>query len=175
VGTVSGVDRPLPPPAPGQGPVLGALTLDATPDPADDGAPLLDAAGKVIGVVVHVPSGGPPGVVALEGRSAAALVASAGGGTHTGPTLGMSSALLDAADAAAVHARPGALVVAVAAGGPAVQAGLQVGDVVTAVDGAQVTADHPLDPVRLGLATGQHVRLTVVRAGQEQSVDLTVA
>ena len=174
VGTVSAVDRPLPAPAPGEDPIVGALTVDAVADPGGDGAPLLDAAGRVIGVVVDVPSGGPPGVVALDGRSAASLVASAGGGTHSGPTLGLSSALLDAADAAAVHARPGALVVAVATGGPAAQAGIRVGDVVTAVAGAPVTADHPLDPVRLGLATGQHVTLTVVRAGQEQSVDLTV-
>jgi S1-C subfamily serine protease len=148
--------------------------VDATADPADDGSPLLDAAGKVIGVVAAVPSGGPPGLVALDGRSAASLVASAGGGAHSGPTLGLSSALLDAADAAAAHARPGALIVDVTAAGPAARAGLRVGDVVTAIDGAQVTADHPLDPVRLGLATGQNVTLTVDRGGQEQSIDLTV-
>lgn len=172
-GTVSAVDRPLPPLAVGEGPIVGGLVVNAIADASFDGSPLLDAAGKVIGVVVDVP-GGPPGIVALDGRSAASLVASAGGGTHTGPTLGLSSALLDAADAAAVHARPGALVVAVTAGGPAAQAGLKVGDVVTAVSGAQVTADHPLDAVRLGFATGQHVSLAVVRAGQELSVDLTV-
>jgi S1-C subfamily serine protease len=174
VGTVSAVGRPLPAPSAGESPVLGALTVDAIADPADDGAPLLDATGKVIGVVVDVAGGGPAGVLALDGRSAASLVASAGGSARTGPTLGLNAAQLDAADAAAVHARPGALVVSVDPGGPAGLAGVRVGDVVTAVNGTAVTADRPLDPVRLGLATGQHVRLTVLRAGQEQDVDLTV-
>jgi S1-C subfamily serine protease len=172
VGTVSAVGRALPPPAVGDPPILGVLTMDAVADPADDGAPVLDATGKVIGVVADV-AGGPPGVLALDGRSASNLV-SAAGGNRTGPTLGLATAILDAADAAAIRARPGALVVAVDATGPAYQSGLRVGDVVTAVNGAQVTPDHPLDPIRLGLATGQHVRLAVLRSGQEQDVDLTV-
>ena len=153
--------------------MVATITVDAIADPADDGAPLIDAAGHVIGVVAAFGAGAPPGVTALDGRSAAALAAG-GAGSHGGPTMGLSAALLGAADAAAVHARAGALVVMVDPGGPADAAGLRPGDVVTAIDGVQVDSGHPLDALRLGLATGQHVRLSVLRAGQTSDIDLTV-
>lgn len=173
-GTVTALQRSLPATVSGEAPVVGALTVDAVSDPADDGSPLLDAAGQVIGVVTVAPPGGPPGVVALDGRAGSDLVAAAGRGSGASPTLGLTYQLLGAADAAAVHASPGALIVAVASGGPADRAGLRAGDVVTAVDGIGVDTDHPLDPVRRGLATGQRVRLSVLRGSQVLEVQAVI-
>ena len=170
VGTISAVGATVTSNTPGGAPVVATLTVDAIADPADDGAPLIDGAGHVIGVVAAFDGSAPAGVTALDGRSAAALAA----GSRGGPTMGLSAALLGAADAAAVHARAGALVVTVDPGGPADAAGLRPGDVVTAIDGVQVDAGHPLDAGRLGLATGQHVRLSVLRGGQPSELDLTV-
>ncbi|HET9050830.1 MAG TPA: S1C family serine protease [Candidatus Dormibacteraeota bacterium] len=173
VGTVSAVGRTVAPASPADSPVIATLTVDATADPEDDGAPLLDSSGHVIGVVASFDSGAPPGVTALDGRSASAL-ASAGVSPGVRPSMGLSAVILDAQDAAAIHGRAGALVVTVDAGGPAGAAGLHPGDIVTSIDGAQVDAGHPPDAVALGLATGQHVRLGVLRGGQAVEVDLTV-
>ena len=177
-GTISSVGRSLGIPGSGQTPteVLDAMTVDATPDPTDDGAPLLDAAGDVVGVVV-VGTGDPalPGLVALSGRDASALVDRLShGGTSVRPTFGVVAVLLDPATAAAAGLPQGALIRSVAPDGPAAAAGLRTGDVVTAVNGVQVDAGHPLDPAALGIDAGQTVSLSVTRAGQQITASITV-
>ncbi|HZB97476.1 MAG TPA: PDZ domain-containing protein, partial [Candidatus Sulfotelmatobacter sp.] len=69
----------------------------------------------------------------------------------------------------------GALIRSVTPGGAAAEAGLGPGDVVTAVDGVAVDADHPFDAVALGLDPGQRVRLTVISRGKARSADIVVA
>ncbi len=152
-----------------------ALTVDATPDPRQDGAPLLNGNGDVIGVVVNAGTAA-PGVVALSLTAAANLVAIAtgsGGGAPV-PTLGVDAEVLDPATAAGAGLPEGALILSVTAGGPAAQAGLLPGDVVTAVGSTALDADHPLDPVVLGLAPEQQVTLTVYRDHATTTLALTV-
>jgi serine protease Do len=177
-GTVSSVGRSLSVRAGGStaaAEVLDALTVDATPNSQDDGGPLLDAAGHVVGVVVNVGGSDLTGVVALSGRDAAALVDRLGhGGSSRRPTFGVTAVLLDPGTAAAVGLPRGALVRSVDPGGPAEKGGLLKGDVVTAVNGVAVDADHPLDPAALGVEAGQTVSLSVTRAGQQLSVSVTV-
>jgi serine protease Do len=156
-------------------PLRDVLTVDATPDPRQDGAPLLDGNGDVIGVVVDAGDAA-PGVVALSMTAAADLVSAATGSSTTTPvpTLGVQSQVLDPATAAAAGLPVGALILSVTAGGPAAVAGLLPGDVVTAVGATAVDADHPLDPTVLGLAPDQQVALTVFRNGASRTVQLTV-
>jgi S1-C subfamily serine protease len=151
------------------------LTVDATPDPLQDGAPLLDGNGNVIGVVVNAGNAA-PGVVALSMTSAASLVVAATGGGPSAavPALGVQSQVIDPATAAAAGAPVGALILSVTAGGPAAAAGLIPGDVVTAVGSTRLDADHSFDPTVLGLAPGQQVTLTVYRNGASRTVQLTV-
>jgi S1-C subfamily serine protease len=150
------------------------VSVDAVPDPAADGAPLLDSSGRVIGVVVASPSTGPPGLLALSGRAASDLVSRLGRGGRRAIDLGIETVILDPASAAAVGTRPGALVRAVTPGGPGESAGLLVGDVITAIGGSPVDADHPLTATAFGLVSGQRVTMTVVRGTDERSVVLTV-
>jgi S1-C subfamily serine protease len=177
-GTVSSVGRSLSIPASGQAAaeVLDAITVNATADPLNDGGPLLDAAGRVVGVVLAVTQDPSlPGMVALSGRDAAALVDRLShGGTSQRPTFGVVAILLDPATAGAAGLPRGALVRTVVPGGPAEKAGLLKGDVITAVNGAQVGPDHPLDPAALGLEAGQTVSLSVTRAGQQQQISVTI-
>ncbi|TMD07495.1 MAG: PDZ domain-containing protein [Chloroflexi bacterium] len=128
-----------------------------------------------MGVVLAGGDGAPPGVLALSGRSAADLVAAIErGGSARRPTLGVDAVVLDPATAVAVGLRSGALVRAVVPGGPSDAAGLVAGDVVTALDGIPLDAQHPLDAVTLNLTEGQRVVLTVVHAGAERSVSVVV-
>jgi len=149
-----------------------ALTVDATANPRADGAPLLNGAGQVIGVVVDA-GGATGGLVGLSGRAASDLVQQAGT-TPSTPTLGLTSVVLEPATAAALGLPAGAWISTVLSGGPAAQAGLMPGDVVTAVDATAVNTDHPLDPIALGLSADQHVTLTLVRSGSTRTVALVV-
>jgi S1-C subfamily serine protease len=62
----------------------------------------------------------------------------------------------------------------VVADSPAEQAGLQVGDRITAVDDQTIDADHALADVIAGYTPGQQVTLTVVRDSETLTVKLTL-
>jgi serine protease Do len=62
----------------------------------------------------------------------------------------------------------------IVAGSPAEQAGLQAGDIITAVDGTSLDATHPLDLVISQFSPGQTVTLDVLRNGQATQVQLTL-
>ncbi len=62
----------------------------------------------------------------------------------------------------------------VVAGGPAAQAGLQAGDIITKVDGTALDATHPLDLVMSQYAPGKTVSLDVLRNGQTSQVSVTL-
>ena len=62
----------------------------------------------------------------------------------------------------------------IVAGGPAQQAGLQAGDIITAVNGTALDATHPLDLVMSQSAPGQTITLDVLRNGQTSQVSVTL-
>jgi len=152
-----------------------ALTVDATPDSRQDGAPLLSGNGDVIGVVVDA-AGAAPGLVALSLSGASDLVAAATGSGGSGPVpnLGADSEVIDPATATAAGLPVGALILSVTPGGPAAQAGLIAGDVVTTVGSTSLDATHPFDPSVLGLAPGQQVPLTIYRNATTRTLELVV-
>lgn len=81
------------------------------------------------------------------------------------PYLGVAYELVTP-DLAAQHdlaVDHGAWVTQVIAGSPAADAGLQVGDVIVAVEGDQVDADHPLADLILQHAPGDQIRLQLNR------------
>ena len=62
----------------------------------------------------------------------------------------------------------------VVAGSPAAQAGLQPGDIITAIDGTTLDGSHQLDQVMSGYGPGQTVSLTVLRDGQTVTISVTL-
>jgi len=63
---------------------------------------------------------------------------------------------------------------AVVADSPAAQAGLQAGDIITAVDGLTVDRSNPLDLQVLRFAPGDQVTLDVLRDGQDLELSATL-
>jgi S1-C subfamily serine protease len=63
---------------------------------------------------------------------------------------------------------------AVVPGSPAEAAGLEADDIITAVNGQALDAQHPLDLVTSQLAPGETVSLTVLRDGQTLTIQLTL-
>jgi len=167
VGTVSAIGQTVTTDSVTGASLTDAITVDATAEPGADGAPVINSGGQLIGVISTVTGAtAPPGITALSLTAARALLAAATGGTP-GPSgsFGAEAIYLDPAHAAAAGLPSGALVEAVVPGGPASQAGLQPGDIVTGVDGVSVDATHPFDPGSLGLSPGESAVLTVVRGG----------
>jgi S1-C subfamily serine protease len=69
----------------------------------------------------------------------------------------------------------GQTVVQVQANSPAAKAGLQVGDVITAVDGQQIDAQHSLvDMLIFDHKPGDKIKLTVDRNGSTQELTVTL-
>jgi 2-alkenal reductase len=93
------------------------------------------------------------------------------------PYLGVSYGMIDA-ELAAENNLPvtnGALVSEVQAGQPAAKAGVQNGDIITAVDGQKLGSDVSLRGVLLQHVPGDSVTLEVLRDGKTLSLDVTLA
>ena len=167
--------------------IRGAIQTDAAINPGNSGGPLLDSAGRLIGVntSIYSPSGASAGIgfaipVDEVNRIVPRLIRD---GRFIRPALGVTSGPEHVAKA--LGAPNGVLLVNVADGSPAAAAGLKpysrdrngrivLGDVITAVDGQAV---KDLDDMLSLLETrqiGEKVTLTVWRAGQTRKVVATL-
>jgi putative serine protease PepD len=163
-GIVSALDRTIQ--APNQFSIQGAIQTDAAINHGNSGGPLLNLAGKVIGVNAQIQSdsGGNDGVgFAIPSntvRSVASQLISTGKVAHA--FLGVS---LQSGSARIAEVR---------AGTPADSAGLQVGDVVTAIDGKKIGSSSALQSAIDSYKPGDQVTLTLTRGGSEKTVKVTL-
>jgi S1-C subfamily serine protease len=68
----------------------------------------------------------------------------------------------------------GIIVTQVVAGSPADGAKIRANDIVTKVNDQAIDAEHPLPSVMVKFRPGDKVKLTFIRDGKEQSVDVTL-
>ena len=182
-GIVSALDRPVSTAGDGEQPVVtNAIQVDAAVNPGNSGGPLFDAEGRVVGINSSIASfAGPSGQAgsiglgfaipsALAERIAAELIED-GAAEHA--FLGVS--LTDGTATADGETRRGAVVQEVSDGSPAGDAGVQVGDVVVAIDGDPVSGAESLTAFVREHAAGDVVTLTVVRDDAAVDVDVTLA
>jgi serine protease Do len=80
----------------------------------------------------------------------------------------------DIADSLGLKKAEGALVAEPQANGPAAKAGIESGDVITAVNGETVKDARELARTIGGLAPGNAVKLNVLHKGQDKVIDLTL-
>jgi len=71
-------------------------------------------------------------------------------------------------------ATAGITIDSVVAGSPAAQAGLRPGDIITKVNDQQIDQQHPLTSIMAKTRTGDRARLTVIRGGQTQVIEVTL-
>lgn len=93
-----------------------------------------------------------------------------------GPVLGVQYHTIDStfAQNAGLSAEAGALVLYVLPESSASDAGLQAGDLITAVDGIALDDERTLDDLIADYEVGDSLTLTVQRAGEEQSLSVTL-
>jgi S1-C subfamily serine protease len=186
-GVVSALDRSLPS---GDGKVVEHLIqTDAAINPGNSGGPLLDSAGRLIGIntAIYSPSGAFAGVgfavpVDTVNRVVPRLIAH---GKYTRPVLGVS---VDE-DFNRVVARQlgikGVVILAVQPGSPAAAAGLRAarptrgggvipGDVIVSIDGKEVDTVSRLLSRLDEFQPGKTITLGILRDGQKVDVKVTL-
>jgi S1-C subfamily serine protease len=152
------------------------LQTDAAINPGNSGGPLADLAGRVIGVNVATSSNGTNVSFAIPSDEAQQVAQDLiNHRTVNHPYLGIGFLTpLDAATSGQSFSGPGVLITQVAPGSPAAQAGLQVNDVITAVDGVTLDASQSVGGVIAKHKVGETVKLTVHRGSQTLTLSATL-
>ena len=173
-GIVSALDRPVTAGGTGETAFINAIQTDAAINPGNSGGPLVDGSGAVIGVNSAIATlggslGGTTGSIGLgfaipidvAARIASEIIAT---GTSTTPIVGVRVDV--------EYPGPGARISEVTPGGPAAEAGLQDGDIVTEVDGRPI-ADSIAFIVAIRSGTpGETTTLTIDRDGQTETIQV---
>ena len=180
-GIVSALDRHLPTTEYRE--LGGAIQTDAAINPGTSGGPLLDSAGRLVGVTTAIrsPSGGSTGVGLaipsdLVNRIVPQLIAS---GRAPQPGIGIVPADPDLVARAGIQ---GVVIARVNRNSPAAQAGLRavdregksLGDVIVAVNGRPVEALPTFAAELDRVGVDNVAELTVIRDGKERRVKVKV-
>src|SRR3984885_2933619 len=158
------------------------IQTDAAINPGNSGGALVDLSGRLIGInsAIYSRSGGSMGIgFAIPANMVKSVIVAArrGGATVQRPWLGanLQNLTKDIADSLGLDRPSGALVVGVAAGSPAAEAGLKRGDVVTAIDGQPVDDAEGVG-FRLGVKPlGGVASLALLRSGSNIVAPLKLA
>jgi putative serine protease PepD len=166
-GIVSALHREMT--APNNFTIPDSIQTDAAINHGNSGGPLLDLTGKVIGVnsQIESDSGGNDGVgFAVPSntvRSIASQLISSGSVRHAYLGVGIATA------------SEGVRLTEVRTGTPAAAAGLQVGDVATAIDGKAVRDAATLGSAIDAKSPGDRVSITFTRNSTTKTVQVTLA
>jgi S1-C subfamily serine protease len=170
--------------------ITGMIQTDASLNPGNSGGPMLNSLGEVVGINTSVevsPITGSIGVgFAVPINTAKDLMAQfVQGETVRRPWVGISGAALspDLAEVLGLEVSKGVYISTVTSGSPAEEAGLVAGgagngeasgDVITAVDGKDVTSVEDIVMHLNSLAPGDSVSLTLLRDGETTQVKVAL-
>jgi S1-C subfamily serine protease len=167
-------------------PIQGVIQTDAAINPGNSGGPLLDSAGRLIGIntAIYSPSGASTGIgfaipVDTVNRVVPELIRY---GKITRPGLGVQVAEDQLAEQLGVN---GVLVVDVAPKSAAAKAGIRptrrdsfgrvrLGDVIVAIDGKKVASVNDLFLTLEEKKVGDVVTVTLLRDGKREPVKVTI-
>lgn len=184
-GIVSALDRQIQ--SVTQRAIRGVIQTDAAINPGNSGGPLLDSAGRLIGVntAIYSPSGASAGIgfaipVDEVNRIVPRLIRD---GRFIRPALGVQAAPQQLSRA--FRLPDGVAVVGVQPGGPAAKAGLRPftrdqsgaineGDVIVGVDGEAIANFDDLLAVLERRQPGETVRLQIVRGGRKSELPVVL-
>ncbi len=166
-GIVSGTNRQI-------DTYAGLIQTDTAINPGNSGGPLVNAQGQVIGLnTLGLASQGDQGLNFAIPINTAKQVAQSVMSKGNGVVVNSRAFLGVSVDA--LSTTKGASVSKVETGTPAEQAGVQAGDVITAVNGTTLNSTTTLGSILSTLKSGDTVTLTVDRNGSTQTLTATLA
>ena len=164
----------------GNGPYDDFIQIDAPVNKGNSGGPAFNTEGEVMGVntAIYSPSGGSVGIAfsipASTVRSVIAQLKDKGSVSRGWIGVQIQPVTPDIADSLGLKKAEGALVAEPQANGPAAKAGIESGDVITAVNGETVKDARELARTIGGLSPGVAVKLNVLHKGQDKVVSLNL-
>ena len=164
----------------GAGPYDDFIQIDAPVNKGNSGGPTFDVDGNVIGVntAIFSPSGGSVGIAfaipAATVKSVVNQLKDKGSVSRGWIGVQLQPVTSELAENLGLKAPTGALVSDPQANGPAAKAGVEAGDIITAVNGTAVKDTKDLAKQIGGMAPGAMVQLTVWRKGEEKRFSLTL-
>ncbi len=164
----------------GSGPYDDFIQIDAPVNKGNSGGPAFNMQGEVVGVntAIYSPSGGSVGIAfsipASTVRSVIAQLKDRGSVSRGWIGVQIQPVTQDIADSMGLKKAEGALVADPQKDGPAAKAGVEAGDVITAVNGQSVKSARELARVIGGIAPGSTAKLDVLHKGRSKVVSLTL-
>jgi serine protease Do len=164
----------------GSGPYDDYIQIDAAVNRGNSGGPAFNLSGEVVGIntAIFSPSGGNVGIAfAIPASTAQEVVDDLiQDGTVERGWLGVQiqPVTQDIADSLGLTGTKGALVSEAQDDGPGKKAGITAGDVITLVDGKEVTSPKELARLIGAMEPGKSVDVTVWRDGKAENIKLTL-
>jgi serine protease Do len=164
----------------GAGPYDDFIQIDAPVNKGNSGGPTFDVDGNVIGVntAIFSPSGGSVGIAfAIPASTVSSVVAQLrdkGSVSRGWIGVQIQPVTSEIAESIGLKKAEGALVSDPQANGPAAKAGIEAGDVITAVNGVVVKDARDLARQIGSIAPSTSVKLTVWHKGEEKTVTLAL-
>lgn len=160
------------------------IQTDTAINNGNSGGPLINSSGQVIGInSAKMSSSVSSSGATIEGIGFAIPMTEAreivddliNHGYVTGrPQLGISCQDVSEAVSQAYNLPIGAYIISITEDGAADEAGLQVGDIITAINDNKIQTTEELNNYKNEFNAGDTVTLTIVRNGQEQKIDLVL-
>ena len=160
------------------------IQTDTAINNGNSGGPLINSSGQIIGInSAKMSSSVSSSGATIEGIGFAIPMTEAreivddliNYGYVTGrPQLGISCQDVSEAVSQAYNLPIGAYIISITEGGAADEAGLQVGDIITAINDNTIQTTEELNNYKNEYNAGDTVTLTIVRNGQEQKVNVVL-
>ena len=163
----------------------GVLEMDIMNGDKYVGGPAVNFRGEMVGLFGSLTIDNQNQIFLIPANAVRASFERARAGNFARPTLGvyyltltkasaLSHGMSDRDRGALIYSPSGKTGLAVLSGSPAERAGLRAGDIVIAVNGAEVNLDRPLSVAVGTFAKGDTVMLLVIRDGKEITVPVTL-
>jgi serine protease Do len=164
----------------GEGPYDDFIQIDAPVNRGNSGGPTFNIGGEVIGVntAIYSPSGGSVGIAfAIPAETVKGVVAQLrdkGKVVRGYIAVQIQEVTAEIAESLGLKAARGALVAEPQANGPAANAGIEAGDVISAINGKEVVDARDVARTISSMLPGVSARISVFRRGQERVFNVTL-
>ena len=159
------------------------IQTDAAINSGNSGGPLLNAYGQVVGINSMKMGSSSYGQASVEGLGFAIPIADAkdiidsliNNGYVTGrPQFGITGVTVTEADAQRFNLPQGVYVYGVGENSAAAKAGIRQGDIITAIDGVEISTMEELNEQKNKHKAGETITLSISRSGETEEVQITL-